>query len=225
MQREAPPPANEPVANGAADRPASNPFSTRHVRPGAIPYFFPDGTTLETLVERLAASGWQGEVVGPHGSGKSTLLAALVPCIERTGRRVAIYRLHEGERRLPATPRDMHALAANDVVAVDGYEQLPRWRQWLLRRSCTRRGIGLLATTHAPTGLPLLWQTSVDLASLERVVAHALASQSRLEPAIGREEIAAALAAHPTNAREALFALYDAVERRRRDALPGEPLP
>ena len=44
----------------------SNPFSTRFVRPGAIPYVFADGQTAESLVARLARLGWR------HKSSDST---------------------------------------------------------------------------------------------------------------------------------------------------------
>lgn len=199
--------------------PLGNPFATRHVRPGAVPYFFPAGESVETLVDRLAASGWRGEIVGPHGSGKSTLLAGLIEAIERRGRNVVVYRLREGDRRLPPEPRDVRSLVANDVVVVDGYEQLPWWRKWLLRRLCMRTGLGLLVTTHGLAGLPLLWRTAVDRASVERVVEHLLANEPSAATLIAREDIARALEDHPNNAREVLFALYDVVERRRGGAV------
>lgn len=223
MQRDAPPPANEPAASEIAQPPSANPFATRHVRPGAIPYLFSDETTLESLVARLAGNEWRGEIIGPHGTGKSTLVAALLPYIERTGRKVVLYRLREGGRRLPAMPRDIRSLAAGDVLVVDGYEQLPRWRQWLLCRQCRRRGIGILATAHAATGLPQLWQTPADLATLERVVDRLLATQPETRRAITPDDIAAALAAHPSNVREALFTLYDLVEVRRRASSAQRP--
>jgi hypothetical protein len=203
----------------ASAEPQGNPFATRHVRPGAVPYFFPSGETVETLVDRLAASAWRGEIVGPHGSGKSTLLAGLIATMQQRGRNVVFYRLREGDRRLPVEPKDVRMLATNDIVVVDGYEQLPWWRKWQLRRLCKRNGLGLLVTTHAPTGLPLLWQTSVDRASVERVVAHLLAIEPTAAALIARDDIVRALEDHPSNAREVLFALYDVVERRRSGAV------
>jgi hypothetical protein len=199
----------------SAQEPPGNPFATRYVRPGAVPYFFPPGASYATLVGRLEGFGWRGEIVGPHGSGKSTLLAGLIEAIEAGGRRTVVYRLHEGERRLPREPRDLHSLRANEVVVVDGFEQLPCWRKWLLRGLCQRRGLGLVATTHAPTGLPLLWQASVDRATVERVVGFLLAGEPAAAALISQDDIAEALAKHPDNAREALFVLYDVVERRR----------
>ncbi|MBN2216711.1 MAG: hypothetical protein JW719_05005 [Pirellulales bacterium] len=79
----------------------ANPFSTRCVRPGAIPFFFPPDVDASILVRRLADNQWRGQIVGPHGSGKSTLLAALFPAIEASSKHVVLVELHDGQRRLP----------------------------------------------------------------------------------------------------------------------------
>src|SRR5579859_6457327 len=81
-------------------KPRSNPFSTRCVRPGAIPFRFPPGESAATMVDRLERQGWWGQIVGPHGSGKSTLLAALLPELRRR-RALVTTSLHEDRRRLP----------------------------------------------------------------------------------------------------------------------------
>jgi energy-coupling factor transporter ATP-binding protein EcfA2 len=207
------------VQSSSSAEPPGNPFATRHVRPGAIPYFFSAGESLETLVDQLAASAWRGEIVGPHGSGKSTLLAGLIAAMQQRGRNVIVYRLREGDRQLPNEPQDVRTLTANDIVVVDGYEQLPWWRKWQLRSLCKGKGLGLLVTTHAPAGLPRLWQTSVDQGSVERVVEHLLAIEPTAASLIARDDVVRALADHPSNAREVLFALYDVVERRRSGAV------
>src|ERR1043166_2761834 len=126
-----------------------NPFSTRFTRPGAIAYRFPDGTGAAQLVDKLASFNWLGQVVGPHGSGKSTLLVALVAEIERRGRRVALFVLHDGQRRLP---EEFQTLPSDSglMVVIDGYEQLGWWSRWRLLRVVRRRGWGLLVTTHRP---------------------------------------------------------------------------
>ena len=76
--------------------PRSNPFSTRFVRPGAVPYLFAPGQSADGLVRRLAGFGWRGQIIGPHGSGKSTLLAALAEPLARAGRRSWTVCLHDG---------------------------------------------------------------------------------------------------------------------------------
>ncbi len=104
----------------------SNPFATCWTRPGALPPLLPDGLTIGALVERLRASDWRGEIVGPHGSGKSTLLASLAPAVARA--------------------------APTHVTTVDGFDELA----WRVRHRLRWKRAGLLATTHRGAGLPLL---------------------------------------------------------------------
>src|SRR5437016_5663581 len=80
----------------------TNPFSTRFVRPGALPFRFSAGQTAASLVARLHELHWRAQIVGPHGTGKSTLLAALLPEIEAAGQQVRAIALHDGQRSLPA---------------------------------------------------------------------------------------------------------------------------
>lgn len=56
--------------------PPINPFSTTFIRPGAIPFLFPNDQTIQDVVRQLAATDWWGQIIGPHGTGKSTLTAA-----------------------------------------------------------------------------------------------------------------------------------------------------
>jgi hypothetical protein len=150
--------------------PPSNPFATRFVRPGAIPFLFPPAIDAERLVARLAELNWRGAIVGPHGSGKSTLLESLRPELSRAGRRVVHFALHDGERSLPPTPRESRSWNKNTVVIVDGYEQLSVWNRWRLERRQRRIGCGLLVTSHGPTRLPELYRSAVDCELLERIV-------------------------------------------------------
>src|SRR5262245_55807228 len=83
-------------------RRATNPFATRWVRPGVIPYYFAHTTNAAAVVEKLKENRWRGAIIGPHGSGKSTLLASLAPLIESAGRRVRAASLHDRQRSLPA---------------------------------------------------------------------------------------------------------------------------
>jgi hypothetical protein len=190
----------------------TNPFSTRHVRPGAIPFSFPEGVDARTLLARLRENGWRGEIVGPHGSGKSALLAALIPAIEHSGKRVVRVELHDGQRRLPAAPAGTPGLDAATVLVVDGFEQLRRMSRFGVKRLTARRGAGLLVTAHASVGLPPLAATSTDPELARRIVRQLLGeAESRIAP----EEVDAAFSRHEGNVREMLFALYDLYESRR----------
>ncbi len=192
--------------------PTENPFCTRRVRPGAIPFLFPAGQDGETLVRRLQENGWRGEIVGGHGSGKSALLATLTARIELAGQRVVLVELHDGQRRLPLDLNRDSRLQPPTVLLIDGYEQLSRWRRFLLKRHCRRRGLGLLVTAHASVGLPEVYRTAPTSELAERIVGQLMAG--RLPPCTA-SELAEFLARRQGNLRETLFDLYDLYERRR----------
>jgi hypothetical protein len=191
------------------------PFATRRVRPGAVPYFFPDGESAARLVGRLREAGWWGQIVGPHGSGKSTLLAALLPELRRAGRGPLLVVRHRGERALPGEAwegiREAGRAGRPLVVVLDGWEQLGLWGRFWVRRRCRRGGHGLLVTAHADAGLPELYRTEVTPALALRVLDHLVPGPERTVTAA---ELLARLAAREGNLREALFDLYDLHERR-----------
>jgi hypothetical protein len=186
----------------------SNPFSTRFIRPGAIPYIFPEGESAAWLVERLAANSWRGQIVGPHGTGKSTLLAALVEEMIERGRRPHVVTLHDkGTRILGASAGD----PCTDLV-LDGFEQINPLARFLLCRRLRRTGCGLLVTAHRSMGLPTLFRTKVELRTALQVVEF-LARQAHAD-SIDRARIERHLRQRDGNLREALFDLYDDWERR-----------
>lgn len=59
----------------------SNPFATRFVAPGKVPWISASESELPTLAARFQELHRRAAIVGPHGSGKSTLLEYLVPCV------------------------------------------------------------------------------------------------------------------------------------------------
>jgi hypothetical protein len=213
--------------NGPA---ASNPFATRFIRPGALPFLFPPDLPapdrlargidagpadqplpdagagrLEDLLVRWRSAGRVGQIVGPHGSGKSTLLAALTQALVRAGLRVESHTLRPGEPGWPRLRRAARRWDRQTAVAVDGLEQLSWHRRWHLRQVCRRRGCGLLATTHRPLGWPLLWETRVT-PELARAIVARLAPGYALPDGDRLEQL---LADQAGNMRETLFALYD----------------
>ena len=195
---------------------SSNPFATRFTRPGAIEFLFPDGESADSLVHRLGASAWQGEIVGPHGAGKSTLLATLIEPLTSAGRSIVQATLHQGETSLPKTLDDWRAWSAATQIIVDGYEQLTWWSRRQLARRVRDRQAGLLVTSHAPTGLPTLLVVAPRFEAAQQVV-------RRLVPdttIITAEDIERSFRACDGNIREMLFQLYDLYQAR----LPGDRL-
>jgi molybdopterin-guanine dinucleotide biosynthesis protein len=196
-----------------------NPFATRYIRPGAIPYRFPPGVGPEDLVDRLATNGWNGQIIGPHGSGKSTLLAALVEPLSRADRRVQQIGLHDGQRRLPRGWLQQAQTAGVNQLVIDGFEQLSWLARSSVRRFARRNRMGLLVTGHSDLGLPTLLTTQGDLETAvliaEQLMAH---SPWRLE----RPAVEAEFAATEGNVRETLFRLFDRWEAIARQAGGGE---
>lgn len=61
-----------------------NPFSSRYIRPGAIPYLSVTGESPRGMAERfLGMPARRALIVGPHGTGKSTLLHGMFPWLGR----------------------------------------------------------------------------------------------------------------------------------------------
>lgn len=186
---------------------AANPFASRFVRPGTMPFHFPSGVTSATLAGRLQAAGWRGAIVGPHGSGKSTLLATLVPALLDLGRRPLLVTLRDQQRRLPVDTWRHWADA--DLLIIDGYEQLGHWHRFRVQRQCRRRGSGLLVTSHHAVSLPILWHTEVSSATA-RCIVERLTAQS-----VDEQRLAHDLQRHAGNFRSVLFELYDEYEQGR----------
>jgi len=190
---------------------AENPFSTCRTRPGAIPYLFPPGHSAATLIERLRANGWQGQIIGGHGTGKSALLATLLPAMEQSGHPALLIELHDGARRLPLDLRRVR-LAPGSVLVVDGYEQLGFLSRWSLRRFCRRHGLGLLVTAHRPVGLPDLFGTTTTPELAQAIVRQLLGPRREL---IGAEEVLRQFELRGGDLRDVLFDLYDCYERKK----------
>jgi len=199
---------------------SQNPFCTRRVRPGVVPFVFPPGQDAEGLVDRLRQCGWWAEIVGPHGSGKSALLASLIPAIERAGLRTVLAALHDGQRRLPLDLSRDPRLHPPVVLIVDGYEQLSRWSRLALKCFCRRRDVGLLVTSHQPVGFPELYHTAPTLGLAEQIVRELMGGQ---ELPLTPEELTDCFSRRRGNLREMLFELYDLYEQRRPSHGPSGP--
>ena len=195
----------------------TNPFSTRNIRPGAVDFLFPPGESAARLVDRLRASHWLGQIVGPHGSGKSTLLAALGPAFEAAGRVVLTVQPRNQESS-GGSPRVDAAgligrvkLGPDTQLVIDGYEQLSWWTRKRTEAKCRRRGAGLLVTTHQDLSLPTIFTTQPTLALAQQVVHRLLGDGDR---AITTSDVQEAWDKAGGNLRETLFKLYDVYQSR-----------
>jgi energy-coupling factor transporter ATP-binding protein EcfA2 len=191
----------------------SNPFSTRHTRPGSIAPLDATGrpVDLDVLLDRLHGFGGTAAIVGPHGSGKSTLLTHLAPRLERDGRRAPRIRLHSSAD-IPAAWSAIHRAAPGDTVCIDSWECTGRLVGGLLRILARVTGRHLLVTSHHRVGFPELVQCTTSPALLRAIVGGLPEHGVWLGKVIHAEDIDQAFANHGGNLRESLYELYDRFE-------------
>jgi hypothetical protein len=191
-----------------------NPFCTRRVRPGAVTFCFPLGSSAEDIINRLRQNLWRGEIVGPHGSGKSTLISHILTPLDEAGRKPIFFELHNAQHRLTNDWRETIELTVSSkpaIVVVDGYEQLNSWNRFWLNRYCHDRDVGLLVTSHVPVGLPEIYNTSSSLDLACQIVEQLLQNEEKNIPT---EIVSELFTRHDGNIREVLFNLYDIWEKQ-----------
>jgi len=185
-----------------------NPFATKFVRPGRLPYLFYDEHPQD-IVAQLEQQQWHGQIVGPHGTGKSTLLHSLTPHLKNAERNVELVVLTSEAR--PRVQIDRRWAPSTQLI-VDGFEQLSWWQRRQLIRRCRKKDMGLLTTSHRVLHQPTLLRTQPSLALFRSIVAKLVADHDVM---ISASEIRECFLTHQPNVREMLFGLYDLVERYR----------
>lgn len=136
-----------------------NPFTAARIH--ALPYS-PQGVSFEVLHERWNALGRRAAIVGSHGTGKSTGLKRLATDFEQQGFHVLCLTLNDEQTGF--NPGELEALRALDtqtIVVLDGAEQLGTLG-WFQFKRLTRKGGGVLITTHQSGRLPTLLQTQTS---------------------------------------------------------------
>ena len=156
-----------------------NPFATRFVAPGEIPYFFSAAGDFRQLIARADKASWTGQIVGPHGSGKTTLVRHLAEQLQqrfsaiefliiRGIREVQVCHRLEGDSNPASKSEDERTL-----YVIDGIERLSWLQRKLLIADCRRKRIGLLVTAHRRLrGLPVFYETTFDEMRFEKILHH-----------------------------------------------------
>lgn len=188
----------------------SNPFATKFIRAGKLPFQFADDQTTDRLHQRLQNAGWFGQIVGPHGSGKTTLLRSLDPYWSAWGRRPLLCELRD-RKRMNTWKKITSQASAGDVIVVDGYEQLGTFAKCSLLLRCRLQGCGLLATTHQKCPLlHVVYQTQTSLRLARDLVERLLPAElPSLELSIPQH-----FGDHAGNMRETFLSLYDEYAKR-----------
>lgn len=188
----------------------SNPFATCWTSPQVMKYIAADDATPCDLVERLCGCEWQGQITGPHGVGKSTLLTAMRPHAEAAGRAWRQVNLYSYSARIRW--RDL-PIAPEELLVVDGFEQLGRFTRGWVRWRCAAVGAGLLVTTHRAMPLPMLVELRPNLRTAQLVYEQLITDR---ETNVKIDDLVDAFNACGGNIRETLFYLYDLHEQRDR---------
>ena len=192
---------------------AANPFATRFISPGQIPYFFSAPNELARLVTKGSSLDWQAQIVGPHGSGKTTLAQELTRELQIWFDRIEflIIRRFDDIQRCndpKSSPPTQSKVSQNDfdtntMYVIDGIERLSWLQRKLLVTDCRKRGIGLLVTTHRRlSNLPILYETSFDADRFNKILSY-LGSDQYADRYLQLAN------KHGQDCREMLFALYD----------------
>jgi hypothetical protein len=184
---------------------SANPFRAERVE--ALRYRL-DAAGWQRLLDRLAALGHRGAIVGPCGSGKTTLLEEVRARFAARGSATAHWRVRR--ERGPEFAREFAGFldaAPGRMLFLDGAEQLG-WREWCRVRRAARDAAGLVITTHRAGRLPTLHRCATTSALLEQLVNELLAGAPH-SGAVGAAECEALWRRHRGNLRHALRELYD----------------
>ena len=195
-----------------------NPFSTRFVQPGAIPWLATD-ISLRAVLFRLYDVDNRAIICGPHGSGKSTILSHLASVAQREGLKVHCLRIRSWIDAI----RVMRVFATinpkQSLVSVDSWELLG-FLGGFLCQFADFRGLCVVVTVHERpwwNNWPVLLHTKADDKTF-RLLVHELMTKYAGSKTI---EFSGAMLRdvfqrHSGNLREGFFELYDHYERQSR---------
>jgi hypothetical protein len=183
----------------------NNPFRTEQL---LKVQYRPQQMSWPELLQRCEALRYRGALVGPFGSGKTTLLEALEARLQERGFLTSLVRFNLEQQKFKRGLLDnvVLTLTSRTIVLFDGVEQLnPLAWHWFKWR--TRRGGGLIVTTHEAGRLPTLCECRTSAHLLAEIAAELLGcdAQSVLDKA------ESAFIRHSGNLRDALREWYDAM--------------
>ena len=176
-----------------------NPFRVSCIED--LSFQFSNQCDWNELITSLARQKFRGAIIGPHGSGKTTLLLELAEQLRKIEKET--YFIQLSDRKRSFSSEEWKRLKCNDVVLLDGAEQLSclPWRN-LLR--AIPRSSGLVVTSHKPLNLPTVYRCESSF-QLFRELACRLDRRLEDQAALLLE----VYQRHSGNIRQAFFELYD----------------
>ena len=147
------------------------------------------------------------------------MLCQLLKHFDTEGDAVVVARLNSSKTLLPFSIGDLFRMRPETTIVIDGFEQLPAWKRFAIRKTASARRLGLLITAHEDQGLATLVGTDSNPQTL-RAIIRRLDRDQRLGPTegISDRELCQLLDSCHGNVREVLFRLYDRVQAM--DAAP-----
>ncbi|WP_461508407.1 P-loop NTPase family protein [Rhodopirellula baltica] len=208
----------------------TNPFSSRHTRPGAIPFRFDlNGSDRAGHIARFLADLRQhrlGLIVGNHGTGKSTLLHDMAHALQEKFPGGKWIQLTADPNRSPiavvssmlqndrAAIETQATVSPGGVLVIDGAEQLSPWGRFRIRRRAQQAGHVCLATAHRDLrGFHVLHRTKVTAKLIEDLLAEVLRDHPNAREKLAKVGKADSMPsfADVTDVRELWSRLYDVV--------------
>ena len=215
----------------------SNPFATKFVNAGRLAFVGLEEAVLDRLARKLVQQNGNGQIVGRHGVGKTTLTYELerrvaIVCdmemdfkfVRKTiGLRGRVRSANAVKQVLSSgssydgeySSIDPHptSRSANVVLVLDGFERLSWFQRIALIKSCQRKRIGLLLTSHRRIwGVPTLIELEPDFARFKSVF-ECLISGGKFQ--LSSERLREIFANNDGDMREALMSCYDEFEASR----------
>ncbi len=178
-----------------------NPFATEHLTKTG--YRFSDGS-LALLQKQFVALGNRAAIVGPQGHGKTTLQKELA--FAMTSAQTHWINLREGDRKIP--PSILHEVFsqadANDLICVDGAEQLSwwNWKKFLRQLGKDQQ---CLITSHRQGLLPTLIKCETSVSLLADLVTELTSTPDAAQ----QKELELIFKKHRGDIRQSIRELYD----------------
>ena len=116
---------------------------------------------------------------------------------------------------MPGVLRSIRKTPHGGLACIDSWELLGIAGRSLVRSMASRLGVGLLVTSHRPTGLPTLVSCRGSRELLEALVRQLPDHGEWFGTVIGQADLDAAISESAGNLRSAFDLLYDRFERCR----------